>query len=461
MRLLSRNIVRPGFELPGALCDPNGKILVPAGVRLNKNHAELLRGRSRRGLYGGVNWPEECFETGADARTEGGNGKVGTRPQAANNRRDDETIGIDSLEIESRREYSLYDAYGGLLLPAGRPVTVRFLKVLRLRGTTQLHRRRPLTVGSFGRKKRRPTAIPAHLDIGPRLSVNNLFSEVEFGLVRHAEAVEILTDVYEDMETSARTHLSKIKELMSDFQRMMNRDSSLCALIVGLQTGLGSQLFEHSINVALLGMSMAMRLGMEPRSIMEFGISCLLNDMGMMKVPKSIWNAARRLTDEERRELIRHPEYTLDMIKQVPRLPDLARIIASQIHERCDGSGYPRGKQTIHPLARMAAVADVYAALTKPRPHRLGKRPHDAMLQILHSVEEFDSTSVRLVLKTVSAVPIGSLVRLSNGDKARVIRANPTKLTKPTVAILSNDGQPNGEEVDLAVEQNLQINLTL
>lgn len=54
------------------------------------------------------------------------------------------------------------------------------------------------------------------------------------------------------------------------------------------------------------------------------------------------------------------------------------------MHERPDGSGYPRRrkKDQIHFLSRVAAVADMYVALATPRPHRPGILPHAAIQTI-------------------------------------------------------------------------------
>ena len=54
--------------------------------------------------------------------------------------------------------------------------------------------------------------------------------------------------------------------------------------------------------------------------------------------------------------------------------------LAGRHHERLDGSGYPRGLHgdALTPAARTLAAADVYAALTEPRPHRPPHSPAEA-----------------------------------------------------------------------------------
>ncbi|MFX5214446.1 HD domain-containing phosphohydrolase, partial [Acinetobacter baumannii] len=62
----------------------------------------------------------------------------------------------------------------------------------------------------------------------------------------------------------------------------------------------------------------------------------------------------------------------LEILKNLPFLPQTALNVVLYHHERWDGSGYPRGlKREEIPLeARIFAVADVYDALLSPRPYK-------------------------------------------------------------------------------------------
>src|SRR5208283_5410057 len=109
----------------------------------------------------------------------------------------------------------------------------------------------------------------------------------------------------------------------------------------------------------------------------------------------------------------RHPVAVFDVLQHHwDHIPAAARMTAYQVHERCDGSGYPRGRTggQITELSRVAAVADAFVALVSPRPYRPSMIPYYAMETMLKLVRRglFDHRFVRALLETVSLFPLGS-----------------------------------------------------
>jgi putative two-component system response regulator len=90
-------------------------------------------------------------------------------------------------------------------------------------------------------------------------------------------------------------------------------------------------------------------------------------------VPDHILLKMGPLTDEERAQMQTHAEIGKQILQgsESPLL-QLAESIAWTHHEKLDGSGYPRGLrgEEIPVEGRVAAVADVFDALTRDRPYR-------------------------------------------------------------------------------------------
>jgi HD-GYP domain-containing protein (c-di-GMP phosphodiesterase class II) len=141
-------------------------------------------------------------------------------------------------------------------------------------------------------------------------------------------------------------------------------------------------------------------------------------------------------------------------------------MVVYQMHERANGSGYPRGRQAnqIHDLAKIAAVADVFVALTSERPHRPGMMPYYALERILRGVKDglYDAAVVRALLKTVSLFPVGSFVSLTDGRTGKVVRANGEHYARPVV-LAWDDADSIGTQavVDLSKDDDVSVHAAI
>jgi HD-GYP domain-containing protein (c-di-GMP phosphodiesterase class II) len=116
--------------------------------------------------------------------------------------------------------------------------------------------------------------------------------------------------------------------------------------------------------------------GGELRALRRAG---LVHDLGRLGVSNAIWDKRGALTAVERERVRLHPYLTERILSASPVLAPLGSL-AAQHHERLDGSGYPRGikASTLSPSGRILAAADVYQAMTEPRPHRDARSPAEA-----------------------------------------------------------------------------------
>jgi HD-GYP domain-containing protein (c-di-GMP phosphodiesterase class II) len=99
----------------------------------------------------------------------------------------------------------------------------------------------------------------------------------------------------------------------------------------------------------------------------------LLHDIGKLGISGRLLDKAGPLTRSERAEIQMHPVHTWEILSRVGAFADFAKM-ASLHHEKLDGSGYPwglRGEDLDLPT-RILCVADIFEALTAPRPYRQG-----------------------------------------------------------------------------------------
>jgi HD-GYP domain-containing protein (c-di-GMP phosphodiesterase class II) len=405
---------------------------------------------------------------------------------------DDQFISVERLRaevFEAVRQgraltLDIYDETGGLLLPAGSRITKRFLGRLRERGVKRVRIRsaplrrpaRPVEAPrDDGRRGDLHTPISRALDERlagelskpvvyhpirgwrrPRLPIDDLKGQATQGVEKHAATSAVVAELCEALEPGRSKPMHEVQRSVSQFVDMAAVDFDLLPLIVAMQRPGEEYLFDHCVNVSLVSMAIATHLGLDRDRIVEIGLGGLLQDIGMLRVPSSIRQSPKELNEREWHEIHRHPLHTLDMLADLRGLPQSARFIGYQAHERFDGSGYPRhrsGKQ-LHEYAKIVSIADMYTAMTTDRPFRPALSPYLAARAVLMegAAGRFDRALVRAFLDAVSLFPIGSQVRLSDKSKARVLRANPGSHTSPVVEGLAEDGSPTGELMDLSEE---------
>jgi putative nucleotidyltransferase with HDIG domain len=132
----------------------------------------------------------------------------------------------------------------------------------------------------------------------------------------------------------------------------------------------------HSAGVAGLASAAAERLGLDPAAVRR---AALLHDLGRAAVPIGTWEKPGPLTTSDWERVRTHAYQTERILARSEALSELAPL-AGMHHERQDGSGYHRGARggQTPAEARLIAAADVYQALTQPRPHRPARTAGEA-----------------------------------------------------------------------------------
>jgi len=129
----------------------------------------------------------------------------------------------------------------------------------------------------------------------------------------------------------------------------------------------------HIERVSTTCEQVARRLGLDDAFCEALRLASPLHDVGKIAIRDDVLLKAAPLDDEERAEIQRHAEIGHRMLCDAgSELLDLAATIALTHHERFDGTGYPQGLhgEEIPLEGRIAAIADVFDALTSDRVYR-------------------------------------------------------------------------------------------
>lgn len=127
----------------------------------------------------------------------------------------------------------------------------------------------------------------------------------------------------------------------------------------------------HSDRVSEYSVLIGKRLGLQDSDIRLLQIGGLFHDIGKIGVPDSILLKEARLTDDEYSQIKNHPSIGAHILSNATIFADIIPIVKHH-HEKFDGTGYPgrlKGEEIPY-LARIAAIADTFDAMTSVRPYR-------------------------------------------------------------------------------------------
>lgn len=127
----------------------------------------------------------------------------------------------------------------------------------------------------------------------------------------------------------------------------------------------------HAHRVGEVATAIAIELGLDCNRVEGVRVAGYLHDVGKIAVPAEILAKPKRLSPIEFELVKEHAQQSYEILKGMESPWPIAEA-AWQHHERCDGSGYPRGLKGDEILleARILAVADTVEAIASPRPYR-------------------------------------------------------------------------------------------
>jgi hypothetical protein len=108
-------------------------------------------------------------------------------------------------------------------------------------------------------------------------------------------------------------------------------------------------------------------------------------------------------------------------------------------HERFDGSGYPNGLKGnyIPVFGRIGGIVDSYAAMTSNRPYAKAMSSYDVMREFKSLADKsFQAELVEQFIQAIGIFPAGTMVELSTGEIAIVLKEHRTSRLLPEVAII-------------------------
>ncbi len=245
----------------------------------------------------------------------------------------------------------------------------------------------------------------------------------------------------QDIRLGKNVESEKVKRVVQKMADSIFRNPDALASLTRIK-GYDEYTFVHSINVCILCLTLGRHVNMERESLEQIGIGALLHDAGKMKIPSYILKKPGKLTATEFAEIKKHPIYSIEILEKTGGLSEESKLVALQHHERYAGHGYPfslKGEE-IRKSAQVAAIADVYDAITTARCYKQAISPYEALQEMyLSANRDFNQFLMEKFIQCMGIYPIGTLVLLNTQEIGIVCSVNHQELLRPNVLLLFKD----------------------
>ena len=279
--------------------------------------------------------------------------------------------------------------------------------------------------------------------------------------------MELVHSVYEEYMNyieSVFTHYATHKEI--DQEELSDTVQDLCIFIkehkryilrvnATIEAENRNFLIIHTMRTTVLCLAIALQLHLNLTKMIELGVTSILHEIGMLRLPPQLYMTSRKLSVREKAQISKHTLLGYTIIKDL-NFGLSVQLGVLEHHEKENGTGYPRRLtgDKISSNAKIIAVACTYEAISSPRSYKDEKSTFDALLELIQNKEHaYDGSVIKALLYTVSLYPIGTFVYLSNRKVAEVIDTNPDNPKTPIVQLLT-EKEADGSLKTLQIGEN-------
>jgi HD-GYP domain-containing protein (c-di-GMP phosphodiesterase class II) len=346
------------------------------------------------------------------------------------------------------------------LLAAGALITPELLKTLQKRGIEYLEVRAD---SALAKRFFKPdaesdgltTLLSRHKALYAQHGLEQAIPEEDL-----EQAVDQITGFFGEIEKGQSIDLNDMRHTVTSLVSQFLERSNLAVKLLDLDQ-FDRYTYRHSINAGLLFMMVSKDWGTED-DLVDMAFGAVLHDLGKARVGAAIINKEGPLTDEEWEIMRKHPGWSADLLKEADAAAP-AISIARWHHEKIDGTGYPDhlSGNEIDRYARLAAVCDVYDALTTKRSYKQKMDFARAIDIIIRGCgKHFDPEIAHQFIRRIGRYPVGTFVKLNTAEIAVVLRANEHAISRPVVSrVLDASGNEltAAEELDLSKDFSRHI----
>ncbi len=271
-------------------------------------------------------------------------------------------------------------------------------------------------------------------------------------------AVSFTRGVINKIKSGEKVNIKKAKRVVETMVDQILEEEQLLLGMTAIKD-YDEYTYHHSVNVSILSIALAQRLGMNRKMLTELGMVALFHDIGKMDIPYEILNKPTNFNTEEWKIIKKHPSWgvrTLLKLKKLDALTIKSAIVAFEHHMNFNHSGYPKVRKNFELdfFTRIVSLADQYDAMTSSRVYsRIPMSPDKALsIMMERSGSQLDPLLFKFFINMVGVFPIGTMVLLNTRELGLVYESNQLFPDRPRVMIITDNRGNRAESrvVDLA-----------
>ena len=343
-------------------------------------------------------------------------------------------MNLSKLKGNEQLAKTVFDDNGRILLCVGTSLRGKYIKILQGHGIESVYIEDEISKG---------IVVEEFLDESTKIESKNA-----------------IKDTFEKFYKKEERQLDKVLNTANKIIDDIISQSDIAVNIMDLKAK-DEKIFGHSVNVCALSVLAGIKMGYNMLRLKDIATGALLHDIGKLLIPKEILDKKSELTPEEDDILKEHSKKGYDLISNHCNISSFSKVIVLEHHEKCDGSGYPKGlkKDEIHEYARLVAIANDFETMISKDSNSKKMFAYEAVEYLVGMGQSlYDGDIVNEFIKNISVYPNGSGVILNNGQKGIIKRQNNGLPTRPVVRVIFDE---SGKRLTSLKEINLLKETTI
>ena len=264
-------------------------------------------------------------------------------------------------------------------------------------------------------------------------------------------AVSYTRGVVSKIKSGEKVNIKKAKRVVESMVDLILEEEQL---LLGMTTikDYDEYTYHHSVNVSILAVALAQRLGLSKRALTELGLVALFHDIGKIEIPSEVLNKPTSFTDDEWHMVQKHPFWGVRAIlkmRGIDATAARAAIVAFEHHMYHDLSGYPKTRESFELdfYSKIISLADQYDGMTSARVYSRIPMPPDRALSLMmeRAGTQLDPILFKFFINMIGVFPVGTLVMLDTRELGLVYQSDTVFLDRPKVLVVISS---KGEKAD-------------